>query len=50
MKVHSGTLKLDNNELEFQFRSSTHLQHISLMKNKQQPEDLLTYTWKLTQI
>jgi hypothetical protein len=50
MRARMGTLKLDNSWLEIQFRSSTHLQHISLLKNKQKARDNLSYRWSLSQI
>lgn len=50
MKVHIGTLKLDNSWLEFQYRPSSHLQHISLLKNRQKMTDLLAIKWSLYQI
>jgi hypothetical protein len=50
MQVHSGTLKLENSQLEFQFKPSNHFQHISLLKNRQGPDDLLTCSWPLASI
>jgi hypothetical protein len=50
MQVHTGTLKIDGNWLEFQYRPSSHLQHISLSKNRQKPTDLLAVHWPLHQI
>ena len=50
MKVHSGTLKLDNQNLCFQYRKSNHLQHISLLKNRQQPSDPISTSWPLANI
>ena len=47
MKVHSGNLKIDQNLLEFQYRPSNHLQHISLIKNKQHNNDVLVRRWSL---
>jgi hypothetical protein len=50
MQVHSGTLRLDSTQLEFQYRPSHHIQHISLLKNRQRPEDELTRSWLLGSI
>ena len=50
MVVHSGTLKLDQNCIEFQYRQSGHLQHISLLKNRQGSNDVLTRKWAIDQI
>lgn len=50
MKVSVGNLKIDQNMIEFQYRPSSHLQHISLLKNRQNNNDLLTRKWSLNEI